>query len=147
MTYKFQREDNGAIVEVDFETAMSQQAGFITLPGGVLARRVQTPTAQKTSDAPKKLRAEIVSDTLGVTETAVREYQADAQRNGFSGVEFVRDKHEPTFYQCKVGSVAEWRKYIEHRGLSDKNSRNGGGATLSPQTFERVRQRLLAQTS
>lgn len=144
--YVFRREDNGELIEVDWDTMMGQQGGFITLPDGVQARRCthlengEAKTTLQKSDA--GLHPKIVSDTLGCGQYQVEELREDARRNGF-GVEFAPDPAVPEFYQAHVGSVAEWRRYIKHRGLFDKNGRNGGGATLSREQFERAKSRLL----
>lgn len=145
MSYFYSREDNGQIVEVDFETAMSQQAGFITLPDGVAARRVHFEEHQQPSGERKKLQSEIISDTLGVTDVKLDEYRQNAEQYGYR-VEWTQDPHEPTYYQARFPSWKERDRYMRFRGLCDKNSRNGGGAALSADCLERAKQRLLEQS-
>ena len=143
--YLYRREDDGEVVEVDFETAMSQQAGYITLPDGVSARRIYESTGEKSATPRTPIAAVPLSDAMGCTAAQVGEMASDAKRHGFTGVEFVQDKTEPTFYQAKFSSWAEWDRYRKHRHLVDKNSRNGSGAALCPATFERAKARVLEQ--
>jgi hypothetical protein len=147
-TYIYRREDNGELIEVDWQTMMGQQGGYITLADGVQARRcvylersaAPLPKAERTPDHPP-----ILSDALGVTCHQVKAFQEDAIKNGYTGIEFVQDKQEPTFYQCRISSVHEWRRYLKHRGVRDRNSRNGGGQPLAPGQLARAAARLLEQ--
>lgn len=82
----------------------------------------------------------VVSDSLGCIGEQVAELQADAQLHGFSAVEFKPDPHVPGFYQAHCNSPDQWRRYVEHRGLDDRNSRNGGTATLTPELLERAKE-------
>ena len=145
MTYKFRREDNGDIIEVDFATAMSQSGGFITLPDGASARRcvyLENHDDYR-SEKREKVQAEIVSDTLGVTANAVADYRANAAKHGYH-IEFTPDPTSPYFYQARFPSWQEKARYAKFRGLgADRNSKNGSGAALSPAQFERAKQRLL----
>jgi hypothetical protein len=147
MGYIFRREDTGRIIEVDFSMMMDQDAaGYITLDDGVQARRcvhLEDPRAIRIGNAPdRNPTPEIVSDAMGVTCNQVEEMRQDAAKNGI-GVEFVRDPLEPTFYQAKFGSWKEWDRYRRHRGFTDNNGKNGGGATLTPAQFERAKQKIL----
>jgi hypothetical protein len=149
MSYVYRREDNGDLVTVGFDEMMSQRDGYITLPDGVLAKRCvyleNHATAAKEKLIP--LKAEIVSDNLGCTGHQVANFREDAQRHGFTGVEFTPDPHEPTYYQARISSVHEWRRYLKHRCLREKNSRNGGGQPLSPGMLKRASERLLEQAA
>jgi len=144
--YIYRREDNGVLVEVDFETAMGQQGGYITLSDGVMARRCvyleQDGKPVQNKPTTTGITPEVVSDTLGVPQHQVHEFREDARRNGYS-VEFTQDPDVPQFYQARFPSENEKWRYAGHRGLNDRNSRNGGGAPLSPAQFERAKQRLL----
>ena len=146
-SYIFRREDNGQTVDVDWETMMQQYAGFITLADGIQARRVyceeeltqiEIPIPQTNGREPP-----IVSDALGFSQHQLADFEADRRAHGFAGVEFTRDPHEPTFFQARFSSPQEWRAYMKHRGMTDNNSKNGGGAALSPSLLERAAQRLL----
>ena len=144
--YLYRREDNDQIVEVDFATMMSQVGGYITLPDGVQARRCVYLESQEQTAAEKRIKVqpEIVSDTLGVTDKAVNDFRANAEQYGYR-VEFKPDPTAPEdFYEAHFPSWREKQRYAAFRGLPhDLNGRNGSGATLSPQTLERAKQRLL----
>ena len=147
MTCIFRREDNDELIELDFATVMERQdaAGYVTLDDGVLARRcIHLEQKAGRADRRAELDKPIISDTLGVTAHQLAEMEADRKAHGFRGVEFVQDAAEPTFYQVKCDSVASWRAYMKHRGMADRNSKNGSGASLSPALLERAKQRILA---
>ena len=153
MKYIYRREDSGETIEVDFETAMSQRDGYIQLPDGVLAKRcvyleeADAEIIRKAPDGPTiPLKAEIVSDALGVTCNQVDEMRADAAKNGYS-VEFTQDPHEPTFYQLRAPSWAERDRYARHRGYNDKNGLLGSGAALSAAQLEQAAARVKAENT
>jgi len=131
--YRFIREDNGETIEVDFETHMSQDvAGYITLPDGVRARRVNDFDRKKAAFEPGNANhTPPVSDNLGFTSHQLAEFEADRVKHGFRGVEFKPDPACPTFYQVHFGSFAERDRYMEHRRFYDKNK--SSGAALSEQ--------------
>ena len=136
--YRFVKEDDGSVIEVDFETMMEQDAaGFITLEDGTRARRVFD--AMQTERKREKLApgAIPVSDALGFTEHQLIEFEADRLQHGFRGVEFVRDPSCPVFYQVKFGSHAEREAYIAHRGMVDKGRSKGG--VLSEKDLENAK--------
>lgn len=149
MSYLYRREDNDEIVEVDFATAMEQRDGFITLPDGVLAKRCvhleqqNCPTVgQLTRD---KVQAEIISDGMGFTAHCLPDMQKHLAETGIKGVEFVPDPHpETNFYRVKCSSWKAWRAYLKSRGLVDRNSRNGGGQSLSSDLLKRTAERVQA---
>lgn len=152
MKYIYRREDTGDLIDVDFETAMNQLDGYIQLPDGVLARRcfhLEQSDAETIRKAPDgqivPIKAEIVSDALGVTCNQVAEMRADAAKNGFA-VEFTQDPHEPTFYQLRASSWAEHARYMRHRGYFDKNGLLGSGAALSAAQLEQAAARVKEST-
>ena len=143
MTYKFRREDDDQIVEVDFATAMNQVGGMITLPDGVTARRcVYLEEQPERGERHKKVQAEVVSDTLGVSVDHVAAYRANAEQYG-QRVEFVPDPTCEHWCKAKFPSWQDRDRYMQFRGMTDKNSRNGSGAVLSPAQFEQAKNRLL----
>lgn len=142
MKYVARREDNGELVNVTFDQIMSQQAGFITLEDGTLARCVTVTDEWQRATKHKKVRVEIVSDTLGVTANRVDEYRENAKQFGYK-VEFVPEPGCEHFCQAKFPSWHEKDRYMAFRGLCDKNSKTGSGAPLSPLLLERASQRLL----
>jgi hypothetical protein len=138
--YPFRREDDGSTVYVTFQEMMAKDAaGFITLSDGVSAREVREerhPVVREgTASAIGK---PIISDALGFTEHQFTEMEAARQIGKFSGIEFVRDPQVPTFFQVKCSGPDEHRRYMEYRGMYDKNSRNGGGATMSQEQLDRA---------
>jgi len=141
--YKFRREDNGEIVEVDFQKMMTQDvAGFIDFDG-VSARRCFHLEEQSEKTRVRETVATpgpYVSDTLGFTQDQYADFEADRQRHGFSGVEFVRDPDVPQFYQVKVRSRREYERYVKHRGYV--NATSIGGVRFSPGELERVAEKV-----
>jgi len=128
-SYRFLREDNGARVQVTFEDMMEMDAaGYITLPDGVRARRDRsgeprlrrpdTVSGERTETGTKPIPP---SDAMGFTAHQLQEFEVDRQLNGFHGVEFVPDPHEPTFYQVKCSDRRTWERYARHRGFVDLN--------------------------
>ena len=133
--YKFRCEETDEIVEFPFDIMMRQKYGFLE-HDGMTYRRIHDVPRMKKSSKYEGVKAEILSDTLGFGQHQFEEFEADRKRHGFTGVEFVRDKEVPEFYQAKIDSVKEWRRYIKHRGLVDRNGRNGGGSPISPDQIE-----------
>lgn len=138
--YPFRREDNGATLYVTFQEMMTKDAaGFITLQDGVVAREIREEAqAVQREGAASSVGKPIISDALGFTEHQFPEMEAARQAAKFSGVEFVRDPHVPTFFQVKCAGPDEHRRYMEFRGMYDKNSRNGGGAGLSQEQMDKA---------
>lgn len=141
-TYSFRRQDNGEIIQVGFQEMMTKDsAGFITLPDGVAARQVHEGVIAAPREGTASVVGKpIISDALGFTEHQFPEMEAARQLGKFSGVEFVRDPQVPTFFQVKCAGPDEHRRYMEFRGMYDKNSRNGGGATMSQDQLDRASQ-------
>lgn len=131
--YKFRREDTGEVVEVDFETMMTQDAGgYIVLADGVSARRVFDVHAQKTgAQAGNANHRPPVSDAMGFTVHQIAEFEADRQKHGYHGVEFKPDPLCPEFYQVHCDSMSTYEDYMSHRGMYQK------GRTVSNALTER----------
>lgn len=146
MTYQFRREDNGQLIEVNFETMMQKVAGVITLPDGATAREVRTGwrKAAKAIDIHKPEKT-IVSDALGFGQHQLDAFEEDRKRNGFTGVEFRRDPQVPEFFQVHISGRKEHARYVRHRGFTDKNGGNGSGAMLSEDQMQRARAAALEQ--
>lgn len=125
--YKFRREDDGSIVEVDFETHMSQdRGGYITLPDGVKARRVNDFQTQKaTVEKGNANQTPPPSDSLGFTVHQLNEFEEDRVRNGFVGVEFKPDPRCPEFVQVHFAGPKAREDYIRHRQMVDKGGSAG----------------------
>lgn len=134
-TYTFST-DSGELVEVDFETMMGQQNGFITLPDGTKAKRVNTPIGKPKRELPQSVP--VVSDNLGFCDYQLPQFEEHLKRTGIKGVEFKRDPGFPGFIQVHADSEARKMEYARSRGLDDMNSKNGSGAALSPELLERT---------
>lgn len=91
----------------------------------------------------RELDKPIVSDALGFSEQQFNDFEADRVKNGHVGIEFVRDKDVPQFFQVKCSSREAWAKYVKHRGMYDRNSRNGGSFTIDDKEFDRLKQEML----
>ena len=148
MTYIYRREDTGEAIVVDWSTMMGQKDGYIALDDGVLAKRcvyLEHHAIDPPASAPAvPIKAEIVSDALGVTGHQVAEFREDAARNGMR-VDFTPDPLQPHFFQARFNTWEEKSRYTRHRQMSDRNSRNGGGQSLSPELLARAKARLLEQ--
>jgi hypothetical protein len=142
VTYQFIREDNGEVVEVDFEAMMEKDAmGCITLPDGVMARERRPSSRRQAKGNTNGVEQEIISDGLGFSELQLAEFEADRKAHGFSGVEFKRDPLEPTYYRVHFSGRREWERYIKHRGAFNKNG-SRMGVTLAPGELERAAKRV-----
>lgn len=151
MTYRFIREDDGQPVEVDFETMMTMDSSrCIVLADGVRAKRDRIPSCRMVPDTMSGERTESgtkpipPSDTMGFTAHQLAEFEADRVAHGFSGVEFVQDPHEPTFYQVKCSDRRTWEKYAAHRGFVDRN--RTAAVAISASDLEAAR-RLVSRNS
>ena len=137
--YLYRREDNGEIVEVDWETMMTQRNGYITLDDGVDAKRcvhLEDERYGKPERQSRKVLLDrpIVSDNLGFGQHQYAEMEEDRRRNGFTDVEFVRDPHTPEFYQVHCGSRKSRDAYARHRSFS--NSTSIGGVRFTKEELE-----------
>ena len=131
MTYKFRDVETGKIRKFDFETMMAADvAGFVWVDGREY-RRVRDPSSRAQGSGNPSAPKPIVSDAMGFPQQALKDFEADRQAHGFTGVEFKRDPTEPTFYQVHCDSPQTWKRYVKHRGYTDMNSRNGSAAILS----------------
>lgn len=139
--YAFEREDNGQIVHVDFQTMMSHFAGWITLPDGVRAKRIHEPTMK-----PERIQEHtgpLVSENLGFGFYQLDEHEAFRQRHGFTGVEFKPDPRLPQYYNVYFSGPAERERYIKARGMADGNSRNGSGAGVTKEELAEAQRRAV----
>ena len=89
-----------------------------------------------TNTARKELEKPIVSDACGFIQQQFNDFETDRVKNGFTGIEFVRDKDVPQFYQVKCSSRKEFARYMKHRGMHDKNSRNGSAAGITQKELD-----------
>lgn len=128
------KTDDGDIVYVTFDSMMHMDAGgFLVLPDGRLGRRVRGEECKVTKAKGEKVqeRANYVSDSLGFTKKALPEYQRHLEQSGCRGVEFREDPDVPGFMQVVCDSQKTKMEYAATRGMSDRNSSNGGSRTLT----------------
>ena len=88
-------------------------------------------------------RAEILSDSMGFPESQLPAMQKHLSESGVKGVEFVRDKHEPKFFQVKLDGPNALSKYLKARNMHDYNSKHGSGATLTALDIANARELVL----
>lgn len=140
------RMDDGTVIQVPFEKMIEQDAaGFITVDGQS-ARRIREDAPRKeAARAVTGLDRPIVSDALGFPMEQLGDFERDRQANGFTGVEFRPDPHVPQFCQVHVSSQKEWARYVKHRGMHDRNSRNGSGAALTQEQMDAAAARVREQ--
>jgi hypothetical protein len=133
--YEFIVEGTGESVEVDFSAMMAQdRAGFITLPDGRKARRVNKFQAAKAVVPANAPGVPLPSDNLGFTSHQLAEFEHDRVSNGFVGIEFKQDPRCDTFYQVHFSSWAARDKYIRHRGKVDHGK--SSGATITAEMLQ-----------
>lgn len=139
-TLKYERED-GTIADVPFGEAYAYGAirDVIRLTDGSIGRRVKAPKAEVVQELEKP----IISDALGFIAEQLPDFELDRSKNGFSDVSFVPDPKVPGFMQVRCGSVKSWRRYMKHRGYADRNSSNGGGATVTAKQLADLRAKML----
>jgi hypothetical protein len=140
--YAFRREDNDEVVWVDWETMMTQRAGWITLKDGVSAKRCYSlERAGKGLSKPQDtnvMRTPAPSDSLGFPDYCLDSYEKDRKEHGFTDVEFRRDPLCPEFYQVHCGTQAAKDAYTKHRGLVNMTGSLGGGVMLSKEDLDRA---------
>lgn len=154
--YQFEIEpgqpDAGEVVSVDFETMMNAKDGFLVLPDGRTAKRVNRPSRkQRTAKEPSqetdiispKVGPKIVSDAMGFTDNQLSQMEHDRVSHGFNGVEFRQDPNEPRFYQVHCSSERVKAEYMKHRGFTDQNSKNGSAAMIDPGQLESAKRMVL----
>lgn len=149
--YKFQREDTGEIVEVDFEKMMEQDTGgYITLEidgQKVAAKRVHDE--QRTSSGKAIVLAgprKIISDlAFGCFDNQVNDYREDAKRHGFTDINFVpeADFAETGFYQVECTSPEQWKRYVKHRNSTEGSGKNGSALFLSQEELDDAKERTI----
>lgn len=139
MSYQFRREDNGEIIEVGFLEAMNAKDGFLEI-NGILARRINIGDirTKTTCDSDKPQRA-IVSDALGFPEQSLAQFEQDRQANNLTGVEFARDPSCKEFVQVKFASELAKKRYMQYRGYTDQNSKNGSAVVVSASQIEQAK--------
>lgn len=144
MMYTFRREDNGELFEVDLITMMEKVGGYITLPDGVLAKEVHQTQTLSSSDAEVQVKCDAARDAklvsemgLGFPEYQIGEFRADAEKNKFTGVEFV---HEPDthYYRVECSCPSQWREYVAHRGMVDRNGATRSKPFVSQQEMDQA---------
>lgn len=137
--YQFAFEDNGEVIDVDFETMMAMDAaGYVEICGRV-ARRINRPSVRRETEQSGHQQAPMVSDSMGFIEAALPQWEQHRQEHGFKSVEFRPDPQVPGFVQVHFHNRAERERYIKARGLYDKNSTNGSKALLCPALLSRTR--------
>ena len=137
MTYDFV-DDDGNIHKLSFEQMMEATDGFAQLEDGTWVRRVRDATV-KTS-AVLNHRAEILSDSMGFIEQQLPAMREHLKQSGVKGVEFVRDKLEPKFFQVKCDGPRSFNQYLKSRAMADYNTKNGSGAMLTEVDFEKAKE-------
>lgn len=141
--YQFRIDEDqpgaGEVIEVDFETMMEAEDGFLALEDGRTARRINRPSTRKVVAAEKGASPKIVSSAMGFSDFQLAEMEQDRKANGFTGVEFHPDPHEPRHYQVHCSSERVKSEYMKHRGFIDRNSRNGSAAMISEEQLERAK--------
>jgi len=150
--YDFRIEDGqpgaGDILSVDFSAMMHAKDGFLTLPDGRTARRVNRPSSRlKTQEQASQDRSsvgpQIVSDAMGFTDNQLADMERDRVAHGFHGVEFRQDPTEPRFYQVVCSSERVKSEYMRHRGFTDQNSKNGSGHIIDAAQLESAKSMVL----
>lgn len=145
-THQF-KADDGEIREVDFLTMMNAKDGFLEIDGKVFRRlpdAIRKKKARKLRNAP---RSECVSDALGFSKHCLprmqRELDEMKRTKGIRGIDFREDPDVPGVMQVVANTQQAKLRYAAERGMSDRNSRNGSGATLTQKDFDDARDLLL----
>ena len=134
-------DDDGNIYELSFEQMIEAKDGFFETDDGKILRRVRGNTVRVRKA--ERQRTEIISDAMGFSYLQLPEMRQHLKDSGCRGVEFIKDKNEPTFMQVKCDSPQSWQRYMKARGMFDKNSKNGSGAMLSEKDFEDAKELVL----
>jgi hypothetical protein len=144
--YEFEEVGTGRRCRLDFETMMRMDAaGFVTLENGVEFRRVRDAgggATRKTEGMASGIDPPMVSDAMGFPRQQIAEYEEHRKRHGFKSVEFQQDPSVPEFVQVRFHNRKERDRYMAHRQMFDKNSRNGSAACLSPAMLEKAAKRV-----
>jgi len=72
-----------------------------------------------------------LSDAMGFPEGSLAKFEAHRKSHGCSGVEFVRDKDVPQFYQVKCDSWRDRDKYMQKRRMWNDEKTHAGGITAA----------------
>jgi hypothetical protein len=149
--YPFRIEEGqrgaGKIVNVSFEKMMEAAHGFLTLPDGRTAKRVFPPSSKATTKADPGATPKIVSDAMGFPASAIKDFEADRVANGHTGIEFRPDPKVPEFIQVHCSSQAAKDRYMRHRAMHDRNSRNGSSLILSEDMLNRAKELVSRERS
>lgn len=153
--YSFRIEEGqrgaGKIVTVSFERMMEAAHGFLTLPDGRTAKRIfpagSKSVAKADPGAAPKIAPKIVSDAMGFPVSAIKDFEADRVANGHTGIEFRPDPDVPEFVQVHCSSQAAKDRYMKHRSMHDRNSRNGSAAVLSDELMKQAKELVSRQRS
>lgn len=141
--YPFRR-DNGEVIWVDFETAMQSSGALLELDGELLRRAYDLEPKQESKKADRvQERPGIVSDSMGFTEKALKDRVEHLKTTGVRGVTFREDPHVKGFYQVVCDSERARNRYAKTLGMTDRNSKNGSSAMLSPELIEGAKELLL----
>lgn len=137
------RTDDGEIVELTYcDFMLSDDAGFITLDDGRVAKRVNRGDSWRSKSKGPNGTPKIVSDALGFTVSQLREMEEDRVKSRIRGIEFRPDPDVPEFYQVHCDSEQAKSRYMKHRGFSDKNSKNGSSCVISELEFKKLKERF-----
>lgn len=133
--YIFRRMDTEELIELPFEQMMQQdQAGYVTLKDGTLARRCLhlEGKAEKTKAHHQGINRHDLTFSLGFSKKQLPEMMEAARRDGLSGVEFYEDPQNKNMVGIRCASEAQKDAYIKHRGknieggLINRTSKLGG---------------------
>lgn len=140
MMYQFAFEDNGEVIDVDFETMMTMDAaGYVEICGRV-ARRINRPSVRReVEQVSDHVNAPMISDNAGFIEAALPQWEKWRQEHGFRSVEYRPDPQVPGFVQVHFHNRKERERYIKALHKHDRNSSNGSKAMLCPTLLSRTR--------
>ena len=145
--YKFRRLDDDRIIEVDFAYMMENQInGLLAITENgetVYARRVSDGPQPKKTQKIKEHLGPIVSDSLGFPTRQLADFERDRIVHGFHDIEFKPDPISPGVCQAHIGSQSSLKRYLKHRGMMDRNSRNGSAAGITERDLELGKKRIL----
>ena len=139
-TYPF-RKPCGEVVNVSFQQMMEAEFGVLTLEDGtqvIRARDLEDLHVPKLEH--NRERTDSISDSLGFSKLALNDQLEHLKRTGLRGIEFKEDKSVPGFYQVHCSNQEAKLRYAASRGMYDRNSHNGGSATLTEADFEAARE-------
>ena len=141
MSYQF-KTDDGEVVSVSFEEMMEAEDGFLKLPDGRWARRINRPSSKTVIKCEEGQPPKIVSDTLGFPIHQLEEMREHLKGSGLGGINFRPDPRVKEFVQVECDSERAKMAYAKSRGFFDQNN-NTVGSAISPEILEKTRKRLL----